>query len=172
MSAPDIARPFVIHVAADEPVLTQIEHAARSRGMSVLTVDLSGVSDRDALIDCLAEAFMFPYRVGGLDAALDLISDLEWFGNPSGYLVLARGLLDNSPIVEAFVSMLPNIVDRWRSQAVPFIVALDGVGSGLQRALSTANAEMERAGRLPWAQHGTGRVDVVVHGEGDLWAGQ
>lgn len=171
MSTVDMTRPFVIHVGMDSAALARLEDDARLRGMSVVRLALTGLPDRASLVDHLARAFMFPHEVGGLDAAVDLISDLEWFGNDDGYLVVARGLADSSAIGEAFVSMLPNIVDRWRSQAVPFVVALDDKGEQLQSALQAANRAMERAGELPWAQPGTGSVDVIVQGDEEPRAG-
>jgi hypothetical protein len=131
--------------------------------MSVIRLDLAGLADDAALADYLATAFMFPHETRGLDAAVDLISDLEWFGNSNGYLVVVDGL-DRAPkVVEPFASILPNIVDRWRSQAVPFIVAILMTSERLTSALAAANRRMDEAGRLPWAQPGTGGVDVVVH---------
>jgi S-ribosylhomocysteine lyase LuxS involved in autoinducer biosynthesis len=132
--------------------------------MGVFRLELTGVPDRHSLVHYLARQFMFPHEVVGVDAAVDLMSDLEWFGNSNGYLVVAHGLTDGSEVANAFVSMLPNVVDRWRSQAVPFVVAIDSLGSQLQAALDAANQEMARAGQLPWAQPGTGSVDVIVHG--------
>lgn len=158
--------PFAIHTGLGERALAQMESEARSHGMSVVRLTLAGLPGRKSLVDYLAREFMFPHEVAGLDAAVDLISDLEWFGNSNGYLVIARGLAEGSEVGEAFVSMLPNIVDRWRSQNVAFIVAIDSMGCRLQSALAAANQEMARAGELPWAQPGTGPVDIVVHGAG------
>ena len=164
MSTADIARQFVIHLGVDDELLAQFEDDARSRGMSVIGLDLTGLLDRPTLVDYLARTFMFPHEARGLDAAVDLISDLGWFGNASGYLVAARGLAAPSAVSDSFVSILPNIVDRWRSQAVPFVVTIDGKGDQLQSALLAANRELERAEKLPWAEPGTGAVDVVIHG--------
>lgn len=172
MSTPDVARPFVIHLGIDGAALARLEEDARSRGMSVVRLSLAGIPDRASLVEYLASAFMFPHEVGGLDAAVDLISDLEWFGNSNGYLVVACDLAGSSTIGEAFVSMLPNIVDRWRSQAIPFIVAIDAKDELLQSALRAANMEMQRAGELPWAQPGTGPVDISVHEGGERRAGE
>lgn len=163
MSLQDMNLPFVIHIGLGERTLAKMEGEARSHGMSVVRLTLAGLPGRKSLVDYLAREFMFPHEVAGLDAAVDLISDLEWFGNPNGYLVVARGLAEGSEVGEAFVSMLPNIVDRWRSQNVPFIVVTDSTGCGLQSVLAVANQEMARAGELPWAQSGTGPVDVIVH---------
>lgn len=172
MSRVDMSRPFVIHLGMHSAALAALEHDARSRGMSVMRLSLAGLPDRAALVDHLSGVFMFPHEVGGLDAAVDLISDLEWFGNDDGYLVVARGLSGASAIGDAFVSMLPNIIDRWRSQAVPFVVALDAKGEQLAAALQAANLAMERAGELSWAQPGTGSVDVIVHEDEEPEAGE
>lgn len=163
MNTDEIKEPFVIHLGVDASLLGRFKAEARSSGMSVIELDLTGVADAAALSKYLAGAFMFPHETTGLDAAVDLISDLEWFGNAGGYMVLARGLPNSSPIADSFASLLPNIVDRWRSQGVPFVIAIDGMGDRLEAALRAANDAMERAGRLPWAQPGTGAVDVIVH---------
>lgn len=163
MDTDAIRKPSSIHLGVDLPLRARFKTDARSRGMSVIELELDEISDVAALCNYLAAAFMFPHETTGLDAAIDLISDLEWFGSAGGYMVLARGLRDSSPIAGAFVSILPNIIDRWRGQAVPFVVAIDGRGLGLEAALRAANDAMERAGRLPWAQPGTCAVDVIVH---------
>lgn len=167
MSAADIERAFVIHLGMSRSQLVQLADDARSRGMSVIELDLHDVSGRLGLVEYLARAFMFPHEIGGLDAAVDLISDLEWFGNDRGYLVVASGVSGTTVAGESFVSILPNIIDRWRSQAVPFVVAIDGEDDRVRSSLFEANCEMERAGKLPWAQPGTGPADVVVHGHGE-----
>ena len=96
--------------------MASLEARAHSAGMSVIRVDLSGVSNRVMLADRLAEAFMFPHETHGLDAAVDLISDLEWFGNSRGYLVVVEGLDRAGGVIAVFASLLPNIVDRWRAR--------------------------------------------------------
>jgi hypothetical protein len=156
---------FAIHLGGDDVLLARLAAEARSRGMRVIDLDLTGLADRAALVDYLAKTFKFPHETRGLDAAIDLISDLEWLGNTTGYLVLARGLTAASAVADSFVSILPNIIDRWRTQAVPFVVAVDGKGEQLQATLREENRKIERAGGLPWAQPGTGAVDVIVHGE-------
>jgi hypothetical protein len=153
----------VIHVGATESLVARLENDARTAGMSVIRLDLAYLSDVAALAEYLAIAFMFPHETRGLDAAVDLISDLEWFGNSHGYLVVVGGL-DRAPnVVEPFAGMLPNIVDWWRSQGVPFILAILMNSEQVTSALAAANRRMDEAGRLPWAQPGTGGVDVVVH---------
>lgn len=167
MNQVDIENSFTIHLGLDDVQMSGLKADARSRGMNVIELDLARVSNRRELGEYLAEAFMFPHPTSGLDAAVDMISDLEWIGSESGYLIVARGAREPSTAVDSFVSILPNIVDRWRSQAVPFVVAIDGCGEQLRSALLAANREMERAGNLAWAQPGTGAVIVAVHGVDD-----
>ena len=156
-------RPHCIHLGLDDRGLARSQDDARSRGMSVLHVSLTDVHGTPALVERLADALMFPVEVTGLDAVVSLMSDLDWFGNEKGYLVVARGLAEGADATDAFVSILPNVVDRWRSRATDFVVVLDSSAGRLQRTLAAANLAMRRAGELPWAQPGTGPVDVVVH---------
>lgn len=165
MKQVDIDKPFAIHLGVDDVEFSRLGTVAHSRGMHVIELNLEKVPNRRQLSEYLAKVFEFPHPTSGLDAAVDMISDLEWIGSDRGYLVLVRVAREHSPVADSFVSILPNIVDRWRSQAVPFVVAIDGSGEQLQAALAAANIEMERAGSLPWAQPGTGAVNVEVHSD-------
>jgi len=156
-------RDFAIHLGVDDKLAAAFRAEALGRGIRVIELDLTNVPDRPTLGAYLARAFEFPHATEGLDAAVDLISDLESFGDVPGHLVITRGLVEPSEVGDAFASMLPNIVDRWRSQNVPFEATLDGSDDHVQSMLLSANQEMDRAGRLPWAQPGTGAVDVIIH---------
>lgn len=152
---------FAIHVGVTGDLLGTLETDARRTGMSVIRLDLSGVSDSASLADYLSKTFMFPYETRGLDAAVDLISDLDWFGSTAGYFIGVEGVDCTTSYVESFAGILPNIVDRWRSRGQPFVVAICGRCERLISALAVANRRMEEAGSLPWAQPGTGAVEVV-----------
>ncbi|MDP9906690.1 hypothetical protein [Arthrobacter bambusae] len=169
MSAIDLSQPFTIHLDVDEPQFERFEDDALMRGMMIFRLDLTGLPDRTALADYLAQEFMYPFRTAGLDAAVSLISDLEWFGNTNGHLVIARGLATPSDVGDLFVSILPNITDRWRTQEIPFIVAIDGKGDRLRSSLQDANDRMDEFARRPWAIPGydEGAVSVVIHGSGN-----
>ena len=78
--------------------------------------------------------------------------------------MVARAVAGAKAVGESFVSMLPNIVDRWRSQGVTFVVAIDAQDERIRATLTSANLAMERAGQLPWAQPGTGPAQVAFHG--------
>ncbi|AMB42057.1 hypothetical protein IG195_08820 [Arthrobacter sp. TES] len=163
MKIDDISKKYAVHLGVTGSLRDRLKADAHLHGMMVFELDLSGLSDETALCAYLEAKFRYPYRTVGLDAAIDLISDLEWFGNRKGYLVIVRGATETSPIAGDFISMFPNILDRWRTQDVPFVIVVEEKGERLLAALAGANEFMERAGRLPWAQPGIGPVDVVVH---------
>jgi hypothetical protein len=168
MSAIDLSQPFAIHLGVDEPQFARFEDDALLRGMMIFRLDLTGLPDRSALADYLAQEFMYPFRTAGLDAAVSLISDLEWFGNTNGHLVIARGLATPSEVGDLFVSILPSITDRWRTQEIPFMVAIDGKGDRLRSSLQDANDRIEESASLPWAIPGyESAVNVVIHGSGN-----
>lgn len=163
MKIAEISKQFAVHVGVEDSVLADLKEDARINGMMVFELDLSGLTDVAALCRYLESEFMYPYRTAGLDAAIDLISDLEWFENSQGYLVIVRSASDASPITGVFGSLLPPILGIWRKQDIPFVIAIREKGDRLTVALAEANAEIEEAGRQPWAQPGTGPVKVVVH---------
>jgi hypothetical protein len=155
-----------IHVAVDQAEAARLESALRSRKYSVVHVDLAGVGDRRELCGRLAEAFLFPYAVSSLDAAVDLVSDLEWLGNDLGYVVEITGLdLLRSETLKDAVSVLPAIGDRWRSQHRGFVVLLIGTShrATVLAQLADANGELIAAARLSWARD-TEPVEIVDHG--------
>jgi hypothetical protein len=163
MTAYGISRPFVIHLGVGDRLLQHFENYAHARGESIVRLELSGVTDREMLVLYLSDMFKFPHEVRGLDATIDLMSDLEWLGGAAGYLIEIRGLGRVPSVSDAIASMLPNMVDRWRSQGTPFTVTIDESDDRFRSALSNANRTMAEAGRLPWAQPGTGEVEIVVH---------
>jgi hypothetical protein len=161
-----LSDPFAVHVSATGSAARRLEDEARRAGASVVRLDLSGVRDRAGLGERLAQTFLFPHETRGLDAAIDLISDLEWFGGSDGYLVIVDGMNHASvDVIADFAGILPPIVDRWRSQRRAFVIVLVGDDHGNQAAsaLIRANARLVEAGKVPWAQPGTGAVTIVDH---------
>lgn len=155
-----------IHVAVDLAEAARLKSVFRREQYSVVQVDLTGVDDRRGLCRRLGAAFLFPYEVASLDAVVDLVSDLEWFGNDSGYLVEITGMdLVRSETLRDATGLLPAICDRWRSQHRGFVVLLIGEShraTALAR-LAEANSELGAASGLPWARD-TGQVEIVDHG--------
>jgi hypothetical protein len=160
-----LAEPQAVHLVADESTSADLERQAREQGASVVRLSLAEARDRPGLSDLLARTFLFPHEARGLDAAVDLISDLEWLGNPEGYLVVTDMSEATEQVIAAWAEILPAIVDRWRSQRRPFVaVLIGGARAGVAlHALSLANAQLQRAGQLAWAQPGTGPVAIIDH---------
>lgn len=120
-------------------------------------VSLDHVSDVDGLFQAVAMELVFPHDAWGLDALLDLMSDSDWFGSEAGYVVEFDGLDQlhrrNPELLARFVSLFPNLCDRWRSSGIPFRLVLrcqPATRGAVREAIDTANAEIEKAALLPW----------------------
>jgi len=152
---------FTIHVGATAAILTEQASAA---GGIVIRLPLAGVGTTDQLCDRIAQVFEFPFPSAGLDGALDLMSDLEWLDLGAGVLVVVDAREARPTVLADLASILPGVVDRWRSGDLPFVVAFEGLGEPgvVLEALATANAALDEAGSLPWSQPGTGAVPVVT----------
>ena len=155
--------PYVIHIRMEAEPLARLQEEARRAGMAVYVVDLSSIVDEAELTSYLSDMFGFPHLIRGLDAILDLLSDLDWIGNTNGYLMVVKGAVD-SLVRESFVWLLPSLLDRWRSREVPFVAAVEGGDETLASILYTENRKLEEFGRLRWGALDTGGVDIVIHG--------
>jgi hypothetical protein len=159
---PHEARQFV-HVGVPKVYADEIRRNTREAGISVIDLGLEGVTSTAGLCQRLSEVFMYPHETRGLDAAIDLISDLEWFGSERGYLVLISGLDGVPPEVAGDLGGIwPNILNRWRAGRTTFLViALEaGAQPTFEDQVHLGNAQMDAAGSLPWARPGTGRIDI------------
>lgn len=165
MSTIDLSQPYAIHLGVDETQFERLTRDAFTCQMMVFRLDITGLADRIALADYLAQEFMYPFPTWGLDAAISLISDLEWFGNTNGYVVIARGLSEPSEVGDTFVSLLPNITERWQTLGIPFIVAVDGKGDGLRSSLQEANDYLDEFAKNggPGYVGYQGPIQVVTH---------
>src|SRR4249920_1402761 len=65
--------------------------AAGSKGYGVYPVDLAGITDKAALMECLQSALHFPEWFGhNWDALEDCVTDMSW-SDHVGYALLIRG---------------------------------------------------------------------------------
>ncbi|MGO4434170.1 hypothetical protein AB4Y88_13015 [Paenarthrobacter sp. RAF9] len=163
MKIDEISNQFVVHLGVASFMLDQLIADARVHQMVVFELNLEGLSDVTALTKYLEVEFKYPYKTAGLDAAMDLISDLEWFESTHGFVVTAHGASEDSPVAADFVSVFPIVLNRWRAHGIPSIVAVEEKGDHLLAALQEANGFLEQAGQLPQALPGVGPVDIVVH---------
>ena len=79
--------PYVIHIRMEAEPLARLQEEARRAGMAVYVVDLSSIVDEAEPTSYLSDMFGFPHFIRGLDAVLDLLSDLDWIGNINGVSV-------------------------------------------------------------------------------------
>lgn len=162
------AHPCAVHVAVDEALAQRLKDSAATSGDSVMVLELSGVLNRDELSERLAEAFKYPHRAAGLDAAIDLMSDLEWLGEASGYLLLVETDGTSEEAASALAGILPAVIDRWRTQETPFVAAILGTEylDATTRALERTNRALQEFSDLPWTLPGTAPVPVIDHRTG------
>lgn len=140
----------------------RLEAAARAAGAVVREVDLGGISTTTAMCDRIADVLEFPYPSSGVDGVMDLISDLEWLDEGTGFLLVFAVAGTSPEPIAALAGLLPFAVDRWRGQSQAFVVVIDGApapGAVLEQ-LEEANVRLDDAGALSWARPGTGRVPV------------
>lgn len=163
MKIDEISNQFAVHLGVSAFMLDQLIADARAHQMIVFELNLEGLPDVTALTKYLEAEFKYPYKTAGLNAAMDLISDLEWFENTHGFVVIAHGASKTSPVAADFVRIFPTVLYRWRAHGTPFILAVEEKGDHLLAALQEANEFLEQAGQLPQALPGVGPVDIVVH---------
>jgi barstar (barnase inhibitor) len=65
---------------------------AQVAGWQSGVLDLAAVTDRQSFLDACAEGLELPDGIGGdWDALTDRLTDLSWWGEARGYLILASG---------------------------------------------------------------------------------
>jgi len=153
----------VIVQANDEDRMDFIRGARQSRART-FDIDLAGLRDDLELEQLLITTFRFPHPTKGLDAAIDLMSDLEWLPSKEGYLVVFRGL-DHCAVqvADTLASILPPIVERFRTGQCVFVAVLITKSSRntVRAALERANGRLDEFASLPWTVNATGSVPVI-----------
>ncbi|UGY90624.1 barstar family protein [Streptomyces gobiensis] len=77
--------------AAPDTELPEMLGAAGAAGWHSAAVDLGGVRDKAAFLDRCARALALPDWFGhNWDALADSLTDLSWWGEPRGYLLVTR----------------------------------------------------------------------------------
>lgn len=155
-----------IHVGMSAADASRMVDDHRSIGCGLIRLELDGVESKDGLVDRLASTFLFPHNVSGLDGAVDLMSDLAWFGNDVGYVVMVNGLaIPPLEVSRSLLAILPVVADRWRSQQAIFQVLLPAAPDRDQviNGLAFGNGLLAEAGQYPWVVD-VGPVPVVEHG--------
>lgn len=100
---------------------------AEAAGWHTLVADLSGVADKGALLDRLAEAGRFPEWFGrNWDALEELLRDLSWWDPAEGWLLVLRGEDEARLRLPGELAVLDAVLDAvsraWSERGVPFVV--------------------------------------------------
>lgn len=161
--------PESVHVVASSPdLISEIANAAEVLRGRLYSISLADLSDETDLVHRFSRQLHFPYKVNGLDALLDMLADLSWLNNAGPYVLLAEEadsmVVANASAFEAFVSILPNLSDRWQSVGVPFHVVF-AVSDGLtahtiERVVNRANARLQESADVPWQRGPVHQVRV------------
>ena len=104
---------------------------ANSKGYGVYRIDLSGITDKAALMDRLQDALQFPEWFGrNWDALEDCLTDMSWRGEV-GHVLLLDGAADlrrhQKALFATLVDVLKSAADYWRGEERPFWAFFLGV---------------------------------------------
>lgn len=119
------------HVAPDgAATLAAIRGAARDIGMGTFVVDGRELRTREDVDRALAAEVMAPFPFCGWDAQHSVLSNLEWFGNEVGYVLVVHGtdarLRHWREGFEIFASLLVHTSRRWQGIGNAFHVVFLG----------------------------------------------
>ncbi len=151
---------FAIYVGASEEAVARAIPRAAAAGFHTVRLRFDDLESVDELDVYLAHTFQYPWKTRGLNAAVDMISDLGWLAPARGYLFLASGC-GSSEVAKALGWVVPSIIDRWRSRGRWCVFALEGRSAVFEAEAVAASAELEAASHLPWVAPGTGPVPLI-----------
>ncbi|WP_431045113.1 barstar family protein [Streptomyces sp. P1-3] len=91
---------------------------------------LDGVSDKAAFLDRCARDLRLPDWFGrNWDALADCLTDLSWWGEPTGYLLRVQGWAAfraaDPAAAETAAEILTEAADYWTRNGTPFTVVYD-----------------------------------------------
>ena len=109
--------------ATREPAAS-LSAIAGSKGYGVYRIDLSGISDKVALMERLQGALQFPAWFGrNWDALEDCLTDMSWHDDV-GFVLLFDGAGDlrrhQKSLFDALLDVLRSAADYWRGEERPF----------------------------------------------------
>ncbi len=110
--------------------------AAQQSGFVCLRTDLSGCSDKQGLLECLARDLGFPEWFGrNWDALSDCLSDLDWQPAAEGYVLILEHAGELGASEAATLSMaleiLRDAAEDWARRGRPMLVYVDLAVPGL-----------------------------------------
>jgi RNAse (barnase) inhibitor barstar len=111
--------------------LSALSRAVKKAGLKLVHIDLSGVRDKQHLLDAVAVAFRFPEWFGGnWDALEDCLTDLSW-NKAGGYVALFEHAGDLATIapheLATAVEIFESVAEYWDEQEIPFWTLFAGI---------------------------------------------
>lgn len=102
---------------------------AQAEDWQAAVIDLGGVTDKAAFLDSCATGLELPDWFGrNWDALADCLTDLSWWGEPRGYLVLTSGWVEFAAAApqeaETAAEILSAAVGYWTVRDAPLAVLL------------------------------------------------
>jgi hypothetical protein len=127
--------PSVRRADLDDETVATIEALARSLGLRVIRVDLTGCHDKAGLLDRTARALGFPDGVARQwDAWFDGLVDLHWQPATAGYVILLRRALrmqQTAPeALDTALALLEDAARVWSVRGVTLRAFVDTEGHG------------------------------------------
>lgn len=113
--------------------LGALGRAVRKAGLKLVHIDLSGVHDKQHLLDTVAAAFRFPEWFGGnWDALEDCLTDLSW-DKAGGYVALFEHAGDLAKLapheLATAVEIFESVAEYWDEQDRPFWTLFAGIST-------------------------------------------
>ena len=139
----------------DVGALPNIPETTRS---SLYVTDLANVQTADEFVALIRNDFSVPGPMGGLDAVLSRLSDIDWAPNPAGYVWQIRGLpslrANDHTLFRNLVGILVLLLDREKSASVPYRILVHGDAPTLEdmkfEVARKYRALRENRKRMPW----------------------
>ncbi|MDK1474291.1 barstar family protein [Streptomyces sp. 549] len=126
---PGLYRWHLSQSAAGLPDLTDPAVTAASPGRRVAQAELAGTRDRDAFFDRCSRALDLPDWFGrNWDAFADCLTDLSWWGEADGYLLVLRSWGDFQRAAPADAATAADVLSAavayWSARDTPMTVLL------------------------------------------------
>lgn len=115
--------------------IDEIVEAAQGARLDLARVDLGGASDKEALLERLAQALGFPAWFGGnWDALEDCLADLSWrAGTGHVFLIEGHGELPADEL-GVLIDVLAAAAQSWSGRGQPFFAVFIDPGNALALA--------------------------------------
>jgi len=108
-------------------IANDIVDAARGSNLRVTSIELHGVTGKDALLNRISSALQFPDWFGrNWDALKDCLGDLSWLESHGHVLVFDDAECLPAEERDMLIEILESVAPQWASEGKPFFAILIG----------------------------------------------